>query len=197
MTSGLPASPLAGIAALELTSSHVPALARFFAANPAYFLAVQGEPARPDDAREEIEEPLPEGIPHTKKWVIGYVRPDGEIAALVNLVSDIFAPSVWNVSTFIVETARHGSGDARRLYDGVEAWARGSGACWLRLGVVIGNARAERFWASLGYAETRVRSGFQIGDQINELRVMCKPLCGGSLAEYLALVPRDLPEPAP
>ena len=85
MTHALPASPVAGITAIELTSSHVPALARFFAANPAYFLAVQGEPARPDDAREEIEEALPDSIPHAKKWVIGYARPDGEITALVNL----------------------------------------------------------------------------------------------------------------
>ncbi|MGM9483556.1 GNAT family N-acetyltransferase [Roseateles sp. NT4] len=197
MTSGPPASPIADLVAIELTSAHVPALQRFFAANPAYFLAVQGEPARPDDAREEIEEALPEGIPHTKKWVIGYVRADGEIAALANFVADIFAPSVWNVSTFIVETARHGSGDARRLYDSLEAWARQSGARWLRLGVVIGNARAERFWASLGYVETRVRSGYQIGNQVNELRVMCKPLAGGPLSDYLALVPRDRPELAP
>ncbi|WP_457350171.1 GNAT family N-acetyltransferase [Roseateles sp. P5_D6] len=190
-----PGSPIDGLTAIELTSSHTPALARFFAANPAYFLAVQGEPARPGDAREEIEEALPEGIPHTRKWVIGYVRPDGEIVAMANLVSDIFAPSVWNVSTFIVETARHGSGDARRLYDSIEAWAIRSGARWLRLGVVIGNTRAERFWASMGYAETQVRSGFHIGDQVNELRVMFKPLAGGSLAEYLASVPRDRPAP--
>jgi hypothetical protein len=65
------------------------------------------------------------------------------------------------------------------------------------LGVVSGNARAERFWASVGYAETRARGGYQIGNQINELRVMCKPLAGGSLAEYLALVPRDRREPTP
>ena len=195
MTAPLPASPIEGLTAIELSSQHVPALARFFAANPAYFLAVQGEPARPDDAREEIEEAVPEGIPHTKKWVIGHVRANGEIAALANLVSDIFAPTVWNVSTFIVETARHGSGDARRLYDSVEAWTIQSGARWLRLGVVIGHARAERFWAALGYVETRVRSGYQIGDQINELRVMVKPLAGGSVDEYLALVARDRPEP--
>jgi hypothetical protein len=195
MTTALPASPIEGLTPIELTSAHVPALARFFAANPAYFLAVQGEPARPDDAREEIEDPLPQGVPHTKKWVMGYVRPDGEIVAMANLVSDIFAPSVWNVSTFIVETARHGSGDARRLYDSIEAWVIRSGARWLRLGVVIGSTRAERFWASVGYAEARVRSGFQIGDQVNELRVMCKPLAGGSLAEYLALVPLDRPAP--
>jgi len=190
----LPASPLHGIAAVNLTSAHVPALQRFFVANPAYFLAVQGEPARPDEAREEIEDPLPEGIPHTKKWVIGFVRPDGEIMALAHLASDIFASTVWNVSTFMVETARHGSGDALRLYDAVEDWARQSGACWLRLGVVIGNGRAERFWASRGFIETRTRSGYQIGNQVNELRVMCKPLAGGSVADYLALVPRDRPD---
>lgn len=193
MTSTLPESPLDGITAVELTSAHVPSLQRFFVANPAYFLAVQGEPARPDEAREEIEDPVPIGIPHTKKWVIGFVRPDREIMALAHLASDIFAPTVWNISTFVVETARHGSGDALRLYDAVERWARQSGAGWLRLGVVIGNARAERFWASRGFVEARTRSGYPIGSQLNELRVMCKPLAGGSVADYLALVPRDRP----
>jgi len=189
----LPVSPIAGLTAIDLTSVHVPALQRFFVANPAYFLTVQGEPARPDEAREEIEDPLPEGIPHTRKWVMGFVRPDGEIVALAHLVSDIFAPTVWNISTFMLDSARHGSGDARRLYDCVEDWACRSGARWLRLGVVIGNVRAERFWASCGFVQTRTRSGYQIGNQLNELRVMFKPLAGGSMADYLALVPRDRP----
>ncbi len=192
----LPASPIDGVRAVELTASHAPALQRFFEANPDYFLIVQGEPAGPDEAREEIEGLLPEGVPHTKKWVVGFARPDGELVAMANLVSDIFAPTVWNVSTFMVDGARRGSGDARRLYDAVEAWAFQSGARWLRLGVVIGNARGERFWMSRGFVETRIRSGYQIGNQLNELRVMFKPLAGGTMADYLALVSRDRPEPA-
>jgi hypothetical protein len=63
------------------------------------------------------------------------------------------------------------------------------------LGVVKGNVRAERFWQAQGFVDTRERHGYQIGNQVNVLRVMMKPLAGGTLADYLDLVPRDRPEP--
>jgi GNAT superfamily N-acetyltransferase len=169
-------------------------LQAFFAANPEYFMSVQGEPATPSDARDEIDGELPEGLIYTKKWVIGYVNPDESLAALANVIENIFVPSVWNVSTFIVATSRHGSGDAQSLYRGLESWAAANGARWLRLGVVQGNSRAERFWTTCGYIETRRREGFKIGNQVNTLRVMFKPLTGGSVQEYLALVQRDRPQ---
>jgi hypothetical protein len=34
----------------------------------------------------------------------------------------------------------------------------------------------------------------QMGNKTNDLRVMAKPLAGGSFAEYLDLVPRDRSE---
>lgn len=189
----LPPSPIHGLRPLELGSSDIPLLQQFFAANPEYFLNVQGEPALPDDAQEEIEEDLPAGIPYARKWVIGFANPDGSLAAMANVVADIFKPTVWNLSTFIVSTALHGSGVARHLYEAIEAWAAQSGARWLRLGVVVGNTRAERFWLSRGFIETRIRTDYQIGQQLNTLRVMCKPLAGGSIQDYLTLVGRDAP----
>ncbi len=79
------------------------------------------------------------------------------------MVSDLLAPRVWHIGLFIVATARHGSGDAQALHRGLDRWAMSEGAAWLRLGGVQGNARAERFWASLGYFQTRTRSGITIG----------------------------------
>ena len=67
------------------------------------------------------------------------------------------------------------------------------GARWLRLGVVRGNARAERFWERCGYVQVRERGPVQMGRKTNLLRVMVKPLAGGTLDEYLALVARDRP----
>ena len=32
-----------------------------------------------------------------------------------------------------------------------------------------------------------------MGQRVNELRVMVKPLDGGQIADYLAMVPRDRP----
>jgi len=180
---------------LELAAGSEPLLQAFFDANPEYFLTIQGERAAPNEAHEEIHGELPAGWPYTKKWVLGYVDASDSLIALANLVSDILAPGVWNVSTFIVATDRHGTGDAQRLYRSLEAWAQRGGAKWLRLGVVQGNTRAERFWQSVGYVQTRLRGGVQFGRQTRTLRVMYKPLAGGTLEQYLSLIARDRPEP--
>ena len=190
----LPLSPISGVDAIELVAGSVPLLQAFFDANPEYFLSIQGEPATPTAADQEIHGQLPTGWSFTKKWVIGYIKPDGSLLAMANLVSDILAAAVWNVSTFIVATERHGTGEAQLLYQSLERWAIANGAKWLRLGVVRGNVRGERFWESAGYVQTRLRYGVEFGAQTNTLRVMFKPLAGGTLAEYLALVPRDRPD---
>ena len=193
-TTSLPPSPRTDLRVVELTSESEPLLHSFFAANPLYFMSVNGEPAQPGEAHEEITGALPDGWPYTKKWVIGYIAPDGSLAAMANVVSDLLAPGVWHIGTFIVATALHGSGTASTLYQGIESWASSNGACWLRLGVVRGNLRAERFWERLGFIQTRLRSGVQMGKLTNTLRVMYKPLCGGSTEQYLALVARDRAE---
>jgi len=193
---GLPLSSVSGLTAVELATGSEPTLQRFFDENPLYFMAVLGEPASPDEAHEEIHDDLPAGWPYTRKWVIGYRTARGELAAMANVVADLLAPSVWHIGTFIVATSRHGTGDAQVLYHDLESWARANGAHWLRLGVVSGNARAERFWERRGFTQTRVRSGVVMGKRENKVRVMFKSLCGGSQQEYLALVERDHPDPA-
>lgn len=191
---GLPSSSVPDLTTVELAAGSEPLLQRFFDENPLYFITTLGEPARPDAAHEEIHEDLPAGWPYTKKWVIGYTTSSGELAAMANLVSDLLAPSVWHIGTFIVATSRHGTGDARTLYQGLESWARSNGAQWLRLGVVSGNLRAERFWQRVGFTQTRVRTGIVMGKLENTVRVMFKSLEGGSQQEYLKLVKRDHPD---
>lgn len=192
----LPSSPLPGLHTIELTAEREPELQRFFEANPLYFLAVTGEPARPGEAHEEIHSELPPGFSFTKKWLVGFVDNDrAELIAMASVITDLLAARVWHIGLFVVATARHGSGDGRALYQGLEAWALANGADWLRLGVVEGNRRAERFWQSLGFVEVRTRSGVLMGSLTQTLRVMIKPLRGGSLEHYLSLVPRDRPEP--
>ena len=115
--------------------------------------------------------------------------------ALANIITDFFAPTVFHIGTFIVATARHGTGDAQALHRGLERWSAANGAAWMRLGVVRGNARAERFWASAGYLPVRERHGIPMGQRSTTVRNMVKPLQGGSLEDYFALVPRDLPVP--
>ncbi len=189
-----PPSPIPGLRTIELTSETEPELQRFFETNPEYFMAVNGEPAGPNDAHEEIYGEPPPGWSFTKKWLIGYMGIKGALVAIANVISDLLAPNVWHIGLFIVETSRYGSGEAQLLYRGLESWASSNGATWLRLGVVKGNARAERFWEALDFVQIRTRDGVEMGIRTNTLRVMVKPLAGDALEHYLSLVPRDRPE---
>jgi len=193
-TNELPPSPSPELRVLELGADSESLLQRFFEENPLYFESVNGEPPQPTEAHEEIHGALPAGWRYTKKWVIGYASAQGSLVAMANLVSDLLAPSVWHIGSFIVATSKHGGGDALVLYRNLESWARCNGAQWFRLGVVEGNVRAERFWERQGFMQTRLRPGVSMGRLTNTLRVMFKPLAGGSLAQYLALVERDRPE---
>lgn len=116
------------------------------------------------------------------------------MVAMANVVSDLLAPTVWHIGLFMVATARHGDGSSQRIYRGLEAWAGANGASWLRLGVVQGNVKAERFWERFGFAQVRTRSSVKMGRLTNTIRVMIKPLRGGTLEQYLSIVERDRPE---
>jgi GNAT superfamily N-acetyltransferase len=182
------------IRAVELGIEETPALQRFFDLNPEYFFAVNGKAPSPTEAHDEIHETLPEGWSFTKKWIIGFADGTDTLVGMANVVSDMLAPGVWHIGLFIVSSRLHGSGVAQSLYESLERWARDSGSRWLRLGVVEGNARAEKFWERRGFLEVRKRGGVEMGTRVNAVRVMAKPLAGGTFPEYLSLVARDWPE---
>jgi GNAT superfamily N-acetyltransferase len=176
-----------------LDAADIAALQRFFDANPAYFLTTQGEPPRPDEAEIEFDDVPPAGMAYRATWRLGFFDDGGVLVGMATIVADLVAAQVWHVGLFIVATALHGSGAAATLYRALEAWMVDQGAHWIRLGVVRGNTRAERFWERQGYVDVRERGPLQMGQKSNLLRVMFKPLAGGTLAEYLALVARDCP----
>ncbi|MFN7610861.1 MAG: hypothetical protein ACK5QX_08000, partial [bacterium] len=69
------------LAVIDLVPDGGDRLQEFFEANPFYFLAVHGQSAQPREAHEEIAEDPPSGWPFTRKYVFGYQRPDGQLAA--------------------------------------------------------------------------------------------------------------------
>lgn len=190
----LPLAPRPELRVIELGPAEESLLQRFFDDNPLYFQCVMGEPAQPGAAHEEIHGMPPAGWPFTKVWVLGYTGPDAALVAMANVTTDLLAPSVWHLGLLVVATAHHGTGLADLLYRSLESWARDCGASWLRLGVVRGNARAERFWERQGFVQTRVRHDVPMGKRRHTLRVMVKPLSGGALEHYLERVPRDRPD---
>ena len=171
-------------------------LQRFFDANPEYFLSVDGEPPARDAAAHELVDFPPAGMPYRAMLLLGASDGDdrsGALTAMATVVEGFIADPVWHIGLFIVATSLHGSGAAQEIHCALERWMVERGASWVRLGVVAGNARAERFWERSGYVETRRRGPMVMGRKTNVLRVMVKPLAGGSVDEYLALVERDRP----
>lgn len=187
----LPASPIADLRTVELDVADAPLLQAFFEANQDYFETVQGEPPVPGQARDELAGRPPEGMPYSHCRHLGHVDAQGRLAAYAGVIAGLLAPEVCHVGLFIVDAGRHGRGDAAALYDSLEDWARRQGAAWMRLGVVVGNRRAERFWSRRGFVESRLREGIVMGRRVNTVRAMFKPLAGGTRQEYLALVARD------
>jgi GNAT superfamily N-acetyltransferase len=177
-----------------LAASEVPLLQALFDANPGYFQAINGRDALPDEAQLEFDELPPPHLPFRQRWVAGVFDDAGALVGTLVLVADLGAAGVWHIALLLIDQAQHGSGLATRVMAALQAWARTQGAQWLRLGVVVGNLRAQRFWGRQGFIATRLRSGIDTGGRLNDLQVMVTPLAGGTLADYLALVPRDHPD---
>jgi GNAT superfamily N-acetyltransferase len=177
----------------ELGAGDIAAVQRFFEVNPEYFLTVNGEGPGPDEAKNEFVDLPPAGMPYRAMWLLGFFDREDALIGVATIVGDFLQPHVWHVGLFIVASALHGSGVAHALYRRLERWMVEQGARWLRLGVVQGSVKAERFWLRCGYAQVRERGPLVMGKKTNLLRVMAKPLAGGTIDEYLELVERDRP----
>ena len=179
--------------ACELGEHDAPALQRFFERHPEYFLLAHGRGPAPDEALQELRDAPPVGMPYTRRWTLGFLDAADRLVAMANLWSDLLAEGVWHIGLFVVASPLHGSGTAQALCRALEAWMRDQGARWVRLGVIRGSHRAERFWRRLGYIQVRERADVAMGERVQVLRVMVKPLAGGAIADYLAQVARDRP----
>ncbi|OPA93981.1 GNAT family N-acetyltransferase [Pseudomonas fluorescens] len=177
----------------ELNAGDAAELQRFFEQAPDYFIAVNGEPATPTEARDELQGALPTGWTCSRMYWLGYRDADGRLVAVVNIAADLLAQGVWHIGLLLVDSRRHGTGFAQRLHADLERWALENGAQWLRLTVVVGNTRAERFWPKLGYVQVRTRDGIAMGRQVNRVSIQVKALVEGHVDDYLILVGRDRP----
>jgi GNAT superfamily N-acetyltransferase len=169
-------------------------LQSFLDANPEYWRVVMGTGTPPHAAREIFDDRPPPEWPSVATHQRIVREEGGDIAGVATYVQGIFAPPVWHLGLFIVATRLHGTGRAMALYASLESLMRSAGAQWLRLGVVVGNMRAERFWEKAGFVEVRRRYGVELDHVTRDLRVMMKPLAGGSVEQYLRLVDRDRPD---
>lgn len=179
--------------ARELSADDLPTLQAFFDANPEYFLTVGGAPPDPKEAWLEFDDRPPPDLGFSQRWFCGVFDAEGALVAHLNFLKDFVAPGVWHLALFILASARHGQGEGARIYQAFEQWCGQQGARWMRLGVVVGNAKGESFWTRQGFIEVRQRDGIAAGQRVNRVRVLVKPLTGGPLSHYLSQVARDRP----
>jgi GNAT superfamily N-acetyltransferase len=184
------------LVAHELARDDIPRLQAFFDANPEYFQSINGRDAYADEATSEFDDLPPAHLGYTGRWMLGLSAPDdvATLAGHAGILSDLCAPGVWHIGLYVVASDRHGTGQAGAMLEALEHWMEAGGARWIRLGVVAGNAKAERFWSKHGYREVRMRNGVDTGGRVNDLRVMVKSLRDEGLAAYLEIVPRDRPD---
>lgn len=192
-TQVLPGCSVAGIQVVELGGSDAVELQQFFERAPDYFIAVNGEPATPSEAHEELQGQLSAGWSCSQMYWLGYRDGQGRLVAVVNVAANLLAEGVWHIGLLLVDARLHGTGLAQRLHADLEVWAVRKGAQWLRLTVVIGNTKAERFWPKLGYVQVRTREGITMGRQVNSVSIQIKALAGGQVDDYLQRVERDRP----
>lgn len=191
--SGAPLFASDALEARVMQRHEVPELQALFDANPGYFQTINGRNALPDEAQTVFDERPPPHLAHGRNIVAAVRDRAGALVGVVIVDTDLCAVGVWHIALFQLAEALHGRGLAAPLHAALEAWARDGGARWLRLVVIEGNSRAERFWARLGYTALRRREGFDTGGRLNNARVMAKPLGPDGIDTYLSLVPRDQP----
>lgn len=179
---------------VEIGEGDLAELQRFLEANPEYWRRVMATDTPPHAAREILDSLPPPEWPHRRKWLVLMREQTGAIAAMAEGIEGLFAPPVWHVGLFIVAARLHGTGASRAIYQSLEQSMRASGAEWIRLGVVVGNEPAERFWDRCGFTEIKRRYDIEVGTRVCDLRIMVKPMAGRPLEEYFALVERDRPE---
>jgi GNAT superfamily N-acetyltransferase len=179
--------------AREITGSEVPEVQRLYENNPGYFLAVHGRPPGDDAAQREFDHLPPDHLSYTRRWFAGLYNRSDVLIGVAVVVSDLAAPGVWHIAFFLIATELHGAGAASEIFAALEAWASQSGARWLRLGVVRGYARPERFWRKHGFQEVRFRIDPSLGEGV-AMRVLVKSVSTAGLEEYLKAVPRDRPD---
>ena len=166
----------------DLKIDEVPRLQALFDANPEYSLIINGRPFRGDEAQAEFDEQPPSHLSFGSRHFLGVFCASGELVGVAIIVADMNVAQVWHTGLFLMATHLHGSGAASEVYDALEAAMEHAGARWLRLGVVAGNGRAERFWAGKGYREVRVRRDVDTGGQQNDVRVLGPVNAMGGLA---------------
>lgn len=134
----------------RITNAEIPAALRLMQSNPAFYRVCPPEPTAASVAFDLVHLP-PRAVPEDK-YFLGFW--DGEtLVALLDLILHYPTRQHAFFGFFMLDASRQGRGEAAAIVKETLAALRSEFSA-VRLGVVIGNTRAERFWARCGFTPT-------------------------------------------
>jgi GNAT superfamily N-acetyltransferase len=114
-----------------------------------YHLLIQGEPAGPDEAREQLHL-LPPGKTLEDKFVFGLFTPRPRMCGVLDLARDYREPGEWYLGLLLLEPGARGHGLGAQVLRAAEDWTRSQGARRMRLACAEQNEAGQRFWERQG-----------------------------------------------
>ena len=143
---------------------------------PTYFIAIDGEPARPDAARR-LRDARPKGLGPEDKLTVVFSRDGGAVGAADVLVGHPDREAAF-ISLLVLDERWQGQGNGRRCFDLVERELRERCPALrrLRLAVVDGEVGAAAFWQRMGFVATGETIIYRDGDAETTLVLYEKPL---------------------
>jgi RimJ/RimL family protein N-acetyltransferase len=128
------------------------ALQRFFDADAEYFTDINGR----DISMEETRAIVPPGRTHADKFIFSIAK-DGRVVGLIDIIRGYPEPHIWFLGFLYIGKDARGAGLGRKALHAIYAWTKRQGAERLRLGVIEGNDRARRLYATEGFVQEGVR----------------------------------------
>jgi ribosomal protein S18 acetylase RimI-like enzyme len=117
-----------------------------------YYLLADGAHPRPEEALQEITALPPNRLPE-EKFAFGIFEGETMVAYL-DLMRDYPKAGEWWIGFLLIDPDWRRRGLGGRLYRAAAELIRGAGATHILLGVLEQNARGQRFWTAMGFAES-------------------------------------------
>lgn len=114
----------------------------------------EGMPTRPG-AGEHLLTSLPPGKTTADKHVLGLHAPEGDLVGVLDLIQDLPGEREWCLGLLMIDPTARAAGLGTRIFHALERAVAAAGGTAIYIGVLEHNARAERFWRRLGFAELR------------------------------------------
>jgi GNAT superfamily N-acetyltransferase len=153
---------VAGRCVRQLGQEDAPALQRLLERSSDYYEMLEGRPARPEAAHEEMFDGPAERVPHDV-IALGIEDGVGGFGGFIGAVRHHRRPNQWYLGFQLLDPAWRGRGLGSTAYWAFQHWAVAQGADSMLLAVLAENIRGQRFWESLGYAQPRCYPAREIG----------------------------------